>query len=173
VLATRRTDADDDPVFSSGAFSGRLKIVRALPLHIELVLADLRERAIAMDLQEMVDPVGQAKDLLHYSTEAWIVYFEGRPAVLWGVFSDCLLSDEATVWTVTTNVVDQHPFLFLRGSQELLKFLLTKYTKLVGTVEIGYERSEKWLKWLGFKVGPTVINEGVVMRRFERGREDV
>jgi hypothetical protein len=147
--------------------------MRALPLHVECIMQDLRARAVAVDLQEMVDPVGQAKELVHYSTEAWVVYFEGRPAVLWGVFSDTLLSDEATIWTVTTSVVDQYPFMFLRGSQELLKYLLSKYTRLVGTVEVGYERSEKWLKWLGFKVGPVVIREGVAMHRFERSREDV
>jgi hypothetical protein len=147
--------------------------MRAMPKDVETILADLRERAVAIDLQEMVDPVGQAKQLLHYSTEAWVVYFEGRPAVLWGVFSDTLLSDEATVWTMTTSVVDEYPFLFLRGSQELLKYLLRTYTKLVGTVEIGYERSEKWLKWLGFKQGPIVMKEGVRMRRFERSRDNV
>jgi hypothetical protein len=92
-------------------------------LHVECIMQDLRARAVAVDLQEMVDPVGQAKELVHYSTEAWVVYFEGRPAVLWGVFSDTLLSDEATIWTVTTSVVDQYPFMFLRGSQELLKYL--------------------------------------------------
>jgi hypothetical protein len=54
-------------------------------------MKDLRARAVAVDLQEMVDPVGQAKQLMHYSTEAWVVYFEGRPAVLWGVFSDTLV----------------------------------------------------------------------------------
>jgi hypothetical protein len=144
----------------------------AKPIHVESVMQDLRARAVAVDLQEMVDPIGQAKELLHYSNEAWIVYFEGRPAVLWGVFTDSLMSDEATIWTVTTSVVDRYPFMFLRGSQELVKYLLSKYSKLVGTVEVGYERSEKWLRWLGFKVGPTVIREGVVMRRFERGRED-
>jgi hypothetical protein len=144
----------------------------AKPIHVECVMQDLRARAVAVDLQEMVDPIGQAKELLHYSNEAWIVYFEGRPAVLWGVFTDSLMSDEATIWTVTTSVVDRYPFMFLRGSQELVKYLLSKYSKLVGTVEVGYERSEKWLRWLGFKVGPIVIREGVVMRRFERGRED-
>jgi hypothetical protein len=147
--------------------------MRATPLHVELIMQDLRARAVAIDLQEMVDPVGQAKQLMHYSTEAWVVYFEGRPAVLWGVFSDTLLSDEATIWTVTTSVVDQYPFMFLRGSQELLKYLLGKYSKLAGTVEVGYERSEKWLRWLGFKIGPTVLCEGVAMHRFERSREDV
>jgi hypothetical protein len=147
--------------------------MRAMPLHVDEIMKDLRARAVAVDLQEMVDPVGQAKQLMHYSTEAWVVYFEGRPAVLWGVFSDTLLSDEATIWTVTTSVVDLHPFMFLRGSQELLKYLLSKYGKLVGTVEIGYERSEKWLKWLGFKMGPLVMREGIAMRRFERSREDV
>jgi hypothetical protein len=173
MLATRPSLANDHPIFGSGAFSGRLKIMRAMPLHVEAILHDLRDRAVAIDLQEMVDPVGQAKQLLHYSTEAWVVYFEGKPAVLWGVFSDTLLSNEATIWTVTTSVVDKHPFMFLRGSQELLKYLLTNYSKLTGTVEVGYERSEKWLKWLGFKVGPVVVREGVKMRKFERSREDV
>lgn len=147
--------------------------MRAMPLHVEEIMADLRARAIAINLEEMIDPIGKAKELMHYSTEAWIVYFEGRPAVLWGVFSDSLLSDEATIWTVTTSAVDTHPFIFLRGSQELLKYLLKKYSKLVGTVEVGYERSEKWLKWLGFKVGPVVVREGVLMRKFERGRDNV
>jgi hypothetical protein len=147
--------------------------MRAMPLHVEEVMRDLRARAVAIDLQEMVDPIGQAKQLLHYSTEAWVVYFEGRPAVLWGVFSDTLLSDEATVWTVTTSVVDCHPFMFLRGSQELLKYLLDRYSKLVGTVEVGYERSEKWLRWLGFTVGPLVMREGKLMRKFERSRDNV
>jgi hypothetical protein len=147
--------------------------MRAMPVHVEEIMQDLRARAVAVDLQEMVDPIGQAKELLKYSTEAWVVYFEGRPAVLWGVFSDTLMSDEATIWTVTTSVVDQYPFMFLRGSQELLKYLLERYSKLVGTVEVGYERSEKWLKWLGFKRGPTVTREGVSMYRFERSRDNV
>jgi hypothetical protein len=147
--------------------------MRAMPMDVDSIMRDLRARALAVNLEEMVDPIGQAKELLHHSTEAWVVYFEGRPAVLWGVFSDTLLSDEATVWTVTTSVVDRHPFMFLRGSQELLKYLLGHYSKLVGTVEVGYERSEKWLKWLGFTVGPLVVREGKLMRKFERSRDNV
>ncbi len=136
-------------------------------------MADLRARAFAVDLQEIVDPVGHAKELLHFSTEAWIVYFENKPAVLWGVFSDSLLSDDAFVWTVTTKVVDDYPFLFLRGSQELLKYLLGRYSTLRGTVEANYKRSIKWIEWLGFTVGPPYLEPAAgmkVMRRFERKR---
>lgn len=133
-------------------------------------MQDLRARSLAVDLQEIVDPNQKAKILLHQCNEAWIVYFDEKPAVLWGVFLDSLMSNEGSIWTVTTNVVDHYPLMFLRGSQEIVKYLMRHYEVLSGKVDAQYERSVKWLRWLGFDVLPAVKEGKLLVRRFEMRR---
>lgn len=170
MLAAGRSDADDGSVLSPRAFGGRLKVVKALPLHVDIIMEDLRARAFAVDLQEVVDPTGSFKQAMANSAESWIVYFDGKPAVLWGVFLESLLSDEAIIWTVTTNVVEHYPLLFLRGSQQVVKYLLRHYEILTGKVDATYDRSIRWLRWLGFEVLPPVKENKLLIRRFELRR---
>ncbi len=78
---------------------------------------------------------------------------DGEVACMWGLIPPTLLSDQAYLWLLTTHVVDEHKFLFVRYSQRYVEKMLRVYPKIVGDVMIGNDRAVRWLKWLGAEFG--------------------
>ena len=88
----------------------------------------------------------------------------GELAVLWGVLMPSLLTGIGVIWAVTTTVADEHPFVFARHSKLAVDEIKQHYTELKGLVDPRYKRSIRWLKWLGFEVGPITSFQGQTAR---------
>lgn len=82
--------------------------------------------------------------------------YYGRVACMWGLIPPCLLSDRAYMWLLTTNIVDEHKFLFIRYSQRYVEDMLKVYRELYGFVVVGNDKALRWLKWLGAEFSPPV-----------------
>lgn len=74
---------------------------------------------------------------------------DGKLACVWGLIPPTLLSDSAYLWLLTTPLVAEHKFLFVRHSQIHIQELLKTYPKIIG--DVGNQQAKRWLEWLGAK----------------------
>lgn len=85
------------------------------------------------------------------SSLTWIGRVDGVPACMWGLVPASLLSDVAYLWLVTTDLVEEHQFLFVRHSQMEIKKMLAQYRFICGHCDRRKPRTVRWIKWLGGK----------------------
>lgn len=68
---------------------------------------------------------------------------------MWGIIPPTLLSDQAYLWLHTGDGFDGNEFIFVRHSQRAAEEVLKIYDQIVGHVQVGQDKSIKWLRWLG------------------------
>lgn len=90
---------------------------------------------------------------LMMSTASWTGLVDGEVACIWGVIPPTIISNRAYLWLLTTELVQEHQFLFVRHSQRVIETMLEEYDLITGHVKAGEDRSMRWLKWLGAKFG--------------------
>ena len=128
-------------------------IAYAHPHHAQLIAANLRPHEIA-ELGAL--GVGSAVDYIVRSINrseiayAWEV--DGTVGCMWGVVLPTLTDNRGYGWTMMTRKIEDHPFTFLRGSRAVIKAKLELVPEIEGHVEVGFEVSQKWLRWAGFEV---------------------
>src|SRR5262245_6511359 len=105
-------------------------------------------------------PVAQvpgARFILDSVLHRSVVYrgmLNGEVACVWGLIQPTLLSHSAYMWLLTTDIVAEHKFLFIRYSQLFVEDMLELYPRLVGDVILPNPSAVKWLKWLGAEFEP-------------------
>ena len=103
--------------------------------------------------------VGPVVDFVRYSPHAWAGLVDGNFACMWGLVPPTLLSDNAYLWLIVNELVDEHKFLFVRHSQIEMARMLDLYPTITGYCDVRHVRSMQWLRWLGAKfdlaIGPT------------------
>jgi hypothetical protein len=72
---------------------------------------------------------------------------------MWGLIAPTIFSEQAYLWLITTDLVDEHKFTFVRHSQMVIRGMLEQFPLIVGHVLWEQSRSKKWLKLLGVKFG--------------------
>jgi len=87
------------------------------------------------------------------SSEVWVGYAGDEVACICGLITPTMLSDRAYLWLLTTSLVDDHPFLFIRHSQVWMEQVKKRYRLIAGDVEIGNDKAKRWLGWLGAEFG--------------------
>ena len=70
-----------------------------------------------------------------------------------------LISDAAYIWLLTTDIVDEHKFLFIRHSQRYVEVLLKIWPVLYGEMVGQNPMTKRWLKWLGAEFGQPLGNK--------------
>lgn len=146
----------------------RFAVRFATPEDAPAIMKDLRsfeKRSVEM---LNMNPVFQLQTEIKESLYCFAGTVDGKVGVIWGIKQPTLLSGNAHLWAITTNLVDEHPFVFLRHSREFIKKVQTQYASLEGYVLNDYERSKKWLRWLGFSIAPPVRYEKLSICKFER-----
>lgn len=89
--------------------------------------------------------------LMSYS--AWEARIDGELACIWGLIPPTLMSTQAYLWLHTTEVAEAHTFLLVRYSQLWIRHMLDTFPTIVGQVARDAKRSQRWLQWLGAKLG--------------------
>jgi len=133
---------------------GKVRIEYARPRHVPLMLRNLREMAVP----ETVESVNVGRTLeedIRSSAWAYAGWHEDDLAVVWGVKASSMVSGYGYLWLISTQVCDRHPFLFARHSRMFVDQISQYFPVLHGLVERKYERSQKWLRWLGFTIVDT------------------
>jgi hypothetical protein len=87
------------------------------------------------------------------SAEVWCGYADEEVACVCGLIAPTMLSDRAYLWLITTSLVDEHPFLFIRHSQLWMDVIRKRYALISGDVDIDNPRAQQWLRWLGADLG--------------------
>jgi|SRR5215469_1413324 len=95
------------------------------------------------------------RECLYRSTAKWIGYVDGEVACMWGLVPQSLLSDQAYLWLITTDIAAEHKFLLVRYSQLFVERALQAYPVITGHCEAGNYAAKRWLKWLGAEFGPS------------------
>lgn len=109
---------------------------------------------------------------LKASAFAWTGLINKEIACVWGLVPPTILSDSAYLWLLTTPVVDEHRFTFVRHSQMVIEGLFEQFPIITGHVLADHTRSKRWLKWLGVKFMPAVGEGRLIpfeLRRAARG----
>ncbi len=91
--------------------------------------------------------------------DAWYATIGGEPAALWGVrvLRRSTLGDLATVWLLTTDVVERYRKVFWRESRrELLRLLELDggRIRLINAIDARYEQALRWANRLGIRLCP-------------------
>lgn len=87
------------------------------------------------------------------SSFSWIGTADDMVACIWGLIPPTLMSDQAYLWLLTTDLIEEHKFLFVRYSQLAMEEMLLRYPRIVGHVDSTQTRSIRWLRWLGARFG--------------------
>ena len=104
--------------------------------------------------------------LIQGSSDLWVGRYDGVVACVCGLVPPSLLSNQAYMWLVTTEVIPQHRFLLARYSRIFIERMLMKYDTIVGVCKLGQDMSIKWLKWLGAEFKPPMgDNVPFIIRR--------
>jgi hypothetical protein len=93
------------------------------------------------------------RECVYRSTKVRYGFLDSRLACMWGLIPPSLLSQTAYLWLLTTDIVAEHKFLFVRHSQRYVEEALKIYPTIVGDVIIGNAPARRWLKWLGAEFG--------------------
>lgn len=123
----------------------RVEIVTAKPVDIHDVI---KRSPIANN----PNAEHELKHFLGVSVLSWTGLLDGRVACVWGLIAPTILSEKAYLWLLTTDLIDEHPFTFIRHSQIVLREMLKSFKYIEGHVVADSTRSIRWLKWLGFEL---------------------
>jgi hypothetical protein len=122
----------------------KVDIVPTAPQHVALLLANLRG-----EFPEMTASHQLVSDEIAASTMAFSGFIDDEIACMWGIHARTILNDSIYLWLLTTKLVEDHPFVFVRHSQIMARELLKSYSKINGWVLKDNALAVKWLRWLG------------------------
>lgn len=110
-------------------------------------------RRVSPLVDKVPDGEARLRKWLRTSEQVWFGLYDGEVACAWGLAPSSIVSNRAYLWLVTTDIVDQHRFIFIRHSQIIVSKALEIYPTIIGHVEVGNDKARKWLKWLGADFG--------------------
>lgn len=97
----------------------------------------------------MPDGASALSEFLNRSAFSWTGSVNGQVACVWGLIAPTMLSDRAYLWLLTTDLVEEHKFLFVRYSQRCVEEMLRLYPVIHGNVDTRHPGAVQWLRWLG------------------------
>ena len=83
------------------------------------------------------------------SVESYTILYKGVPAAMFGLVPRSLLGSDACVWFLGTAEMCHIKKTFMKLSRFCIGEWLNKYPVLWNIVPADYEKSLKWLRWLG------------------------
>ena len=109
------------------------------------------------------------KECMFRSIEVRYGFVNGVPACVWGLIPPTLLSSTAYLWLLTTDIVVEHKFLFIRHSQRYIEEALKEWPTIIGTCDINNHSAKRWLEWLGAEFTPAVRGQYPFVIRANNG----
>lgn len=95
-------------------------------------------------------------------------FIDGEPVSIWGLQRLSLLSDQGLLWMINTPKAYEHPLVFARRSRIMMEQFLRECSCIIGYVQTDFSQSIRWMKWLGFSIGPVYTWHGVEAHYCER-----
>lgn len=131
------------------------------------------DRAEVLALLGPVHPVeGPAGGLLlglATACEAWTARDDaGRIICMAGVSPFSLIGSTGVPWLLGSDLVRMHRRVFMAESRRLVARWLTWFDSLRNVVDARYAAAIRWLRWLGFEIGPPFeLKHGLFRRVFK------
>lgn len=148
-------------------------------MEIEIVPATLdHARAIRLrpgDAREIaamgLTPLAAFEQSMSRSLWAQAYVIDGEVAALVGLAINSLLGGVGAPWLLTGQPVDRHPKLFLQETRRGVACMRGEFPRLANHVHAEYGEAIRWLRWLGFAIGPAEPKgpHGAPFRRFSIG----
>lgn len=110
---------------------------------------DTKDIIARSPVKDIPDAENILRDCVDRSVEVRIGLIDGQVACMWGLIPPTLLSDRAWLWLLTTDIIAEHKFLFIRHSQRYIEEALKEFPIIVGDVALYNRSAQRWLKWLG------------------------
>jgi hypothetical protein len=130
-----------------------------------------RDECAAMGL----GPFQALRDSLDRSASAWtgMLMPGARPLCMFGVVPvNGLLSGVGEPWFASTDELARYKAGFLKRNGEFIRKMTEIFPCLIGYVDVRHTGAHRWLRWLGFRVGPgirAVKPFGMPFYKFEMG----
>ena len=80
------------------------------------------------------------------------VLVDDVPALIFGTKYKSIISDEAYVWMLATDLIDKIHYRFLIRCRSVVNAMMKGKRAICNYVWSGNQVSIKWLKWLGFNI---------------------
>lgn len=114
------------------------------------VLAHLRDEQKTTISKLDLDALALLHKVMGSGMPSTTVLIDDEIAAVFGVARETLLG-EVKIWMITTDLISKHPIEFLRKSRQFTKDLYSAYGPLIGMVDSNFEKSQRWLRWIGFE----------------------
>lgn len=142
------------------------ELVPVRPEHVDAILASMREQEASA-----IDALGRdPRTMLEYElrssyfTYSWVVGDE--TVVVGGLKQANIFVDDVYAWIICSEAVNRFPTTFARYARKMFVASMKRFPNVYGYVVTDFERSVRWVTWLGFTVEPAV--NGVAL--FWRGK---
>jgi len=140
----------------------KVEIGRASFWELHEALGNSRLRSIA-GVEQKLDYLAML------SQYVWCGKVDGEIICAFGVIPPCAIATTAYLWSISTDKVEEHKFLFVRYSQRMIEMIQKEYPTIIGHVGPN-DKAIRWLRWLGAKFGePTEKGIPFVIERKDNG----
>lgn len=109
-----------------------------------------KQELAAMGYQPLVAVLMSMQD----SSRSWAGVVDGEVICVFGVGT--WPDGTGRPWMIGTALLDKHAKLFLSHCRECVSAMRGGYALLHNHVDVRNERAIRWIKWLGFEIGPAV-----------------
>ena len=86
------------------------------------------------------------------SVETYTILYKGLPCAMYGLNPRTLIGSDANIWFLGTPEMCHIKKTFMKLSRLCIGEWLNKYPVLWNIVPVSYEKSLRWLKWLGANI---------------------
>jgi RimJ/RimL family protein N-acetyltransferase len=155
---------------------GDIQLSKALPEHVDELLADLRP----LDRQEVEAASGEVRPALFRALElsddpVAMRLTDGSLVSLFGLAPITTLSDTGSIWLLGTTKMKTHPREVIDISRRYIAFVRERYPRLMNYVDARNRPSVRWLRSIGFTVEPPTPFglAGLLFHKFHMGFDNV
>lgn len=127
-----------------------IQFVRAEMRHGLAVLDNLREQERRTIEKLQVHAPSLLEKALANEFPCFTLLIDDVPAAIFGGYSESMLG-ESRLWMLTTPLILQHQIPLLRASRAFVHWMREHYGPVIGMVDREFEKSKRWLLWIGFK----------------------
>lgn len=115
-------------------------------------------------------PEKTVADSIKDSSEAWAGLADGELVCLFGVAPLTLIGVTGIPWLMGSVAIERHQRAFLRRNADFIDRWQVEYPILRNFVDARNTTSQRWLRWLGFRIDPPVPYgvSGLPFHPFER-----
>lgn len=102
------------------------------------------------------EPLESLLEGIRYSAEAWTGLVDGEIVCIWGVVPQTLIGQVGVPWMLGSDLVRHYSVPFLRRNKPMIARWRQRWPVLRNVVDARHARAIRWLRWLGFEIGPPV-----------------